>query len=206
MSILWVGNKTWQMQTQMLISWVLIPVGTAQHVTCHIYVIAQYPATAGLCKLTSFSRSDCTDLSITRMNFSVEKIPNHVSHAQDFKPGTSSIWVLPPTEVPATLSSQNCTNTNHCSKHLELVHFPCSGSFCCPLSQLYETSAAYKLQSEKCEGKGSLRLFKKKKKPMQSSGENTQNLYWVGQAFFILSYWLNQSTTISNILKVFQFI
>lgn len=73
MSILYVGKKTWQMQTQMLISWVLIPVGTAQHVTRHIYVIAQYPTTAGLCKLTSFSRSDCRDLVSLEWTFLLKK-------------------------------------------------------------------------------------------------------------------------------------
>lgn len=74
MSIFCVGKKTQQMQTQMLISRALIPVGTAQRVTCHIYVIAQYPTTAGLCKLP-FSRSDCRDLVSLEWTFLLKKNP-----------------------------------------------------------------------------------------------------------------------------------
>lgn len=73
MSILCIGKKTWQMQTQMLISWVLVPVGIAQHVTCHIYIIAQYQSTAGLCRITSFSRSDCRDLVSLEWIFLLKK-------------------------------------------------------------------------------------------------------------------------------------
>lgn len=40
--------------------------------------------------------------------------------------------------------------------------FSCSGSFCCPLLQLHEIPAAYKLQFEKHGGKGSLKLKRKR--------------------------------------------
>lgn len=122
MSILYVGKKTWQMQTQMLISWVLIPVGIAQHVTRHIYVIAQYPTTAGLCKLTSFSRSDCRDLVSLEWTFLLKKpqttFPTfktlNVEQAASQSSHQQSHWYLPqfahrivqtPTTVPSTWTS-----------------------------------------------------------------------------------------------------
>lgn len=126
-----------------------------------------------------------------RMNFFLEKkskphSPCSRLQTWDKQHPSPLIQPLLPAQslAAATVSSQNCTNTKHSSRHQEILHFPCSGSFCCPLPQLCEILAAYKLQFEKDKGKVSLRLKTNKQKQqeekeiaMQSNGENPQNPY-----------------------------
>lgn len=180
MPIFCIGKKRGQMQTQMLISWLLIPAGKTQHVTCHIYVIVQYTTTASLCKITSFSRSDCRNLVSLEWTFLMEKNPQNTS--PKFK--TLNLGQAAPKTSYTTSPTNTVTGT--CHNFLTKLYkykpqfkvpgaqaFSCSGSFCCPLSQLSETPAAYKLQFKKHRGKGSLKLKRKKKKkwPCNAAGK-----------------------------------